>query len=309
MTTPPLPPLNVALVGPHTAPAGTRALFDDIQDVMGVPWVAALWQAYAAYPGVLRLFWRAVRPVTASAAFLDATLDLTRVAHASVARWYEPGPAVLGLALPPTVRRQVTWELDAFEYGNPQLLLQQHMIVRALSREPSSSAAPPPLPSVARGVSAFRRPEIRMVGDDEAPAPVRGTFERIRAVLGLPVVNSDYRALAKWPDLLAITWSDIEGWFGFNSYLALRAELSQTATAMAGAVMGEVELDPAEVRNALSESVEWHTLERLMALFAGLLPGLIVNVAMIRRAVDRAAPVSPRAAEGAPFPAVDDGAA
>lgn len=38
------------------APVEIKSIFEDIQDIMGIPWVPANWQSYAMYPRVLQLF-------------------------------------------------------------------------------------------------------------------------------------------------------------------------------------------------------------------------------------------------------------
>ena len=44
------------------------------------------------------------------------------------------------------------------------------------------------------------------VDEEMAPAPTRKIFDELKRTFGMPVVNSDYRALARWPDFLQAYW-------------------------------------------------------------------------------------------------------
>ena len=42
-----------------------------------------------------------------------------------------------------------------------------------------------------------------------ADASTRLVFDDVKAVLGLPFLNTDYRALARWPSYFALAWADL----------------------------------------------------------------------------------------------------
>src|SRR5687767_14582958 len=105
----------------HTSPEN-RALLTEIQDALGIPWAPANWRAYALCPLAMRLLWERLLPLILSDSFLKESLGITRTVYRDVAGWYQPAADV---ELTPSDRARIQWELDAFEYGNGQLLLQQ----------------------------------------------------------------------------------------------------------------------------------------------------------------------------------------
>lgn len=41
-------------------------------------------------------------------------------------------------------------------------------------------------------------------------APTRMIYEDVKTTLKLPFINTDYRALARWPSYFAIAWQDLK---------------------------------------------------------------------------------------------------
>ena len=111
------------------APPEIRVRYGEIQDAMGVPGPPANWTAYAAHPGVMRLFWERLAPAVTAERFLRDALAIAEPAYRAVAGWCRPSH---NTALPEHDRRRIGWELDAVELGNPQLLIQQTAPSRAI---------------------------------------------------------------------------------------------------------------------------------------------------------------------------------
>jgi len=274
-----------------------RARFEDIQDTMGVPWPPANWRAYAMYPDVMKLFWERLKPAVATDPFLRDALEITERAYRGASDWYRPGyrPELSADDL-----RRIEWELDAFEFGNPQLLIQQAALSRALRGETAGQegGAQP-----RRQPNAYRGPEISMIDEQQAAEEVKRLYQDIKQTLGLPVVNSDYQALAKWPGFFGPAWSDAKQWRQRNEYRRLQQELGRMADEAAGRLRPAVRLDEREVRDALGEPAEFENLERMVPMFTQLLPGLILNDALFRIAAAGGRPVSAPRPEGAAAPA------
>jgi len=58
--------LQIQPVQKSQAPPGIQALFEYIQDTMGIPWPPANWRTYALYPAAMQLFWNYLKPVVAT---------------------------------------------------------------------------------------------------------------------------------------------------------------------------------------------------------------------------------------------------
>lgn len=271
------PRIHLVRVGQETPEV--KGILADIQDAMGIAWPPANWRAYAMYPGVMRLFWERLKPMTATEAFLRDALRITELAYRDVSRWYTPGRRVR-LSLEDASR--VEWELDSFEYGNPQVLIQQVVLTRVmqgLSSGRKGKVGPRHLPS------RYRWPEIQLVDEQNAPGEVPVLYQEIRRVLGLPLVNSDYQALAKWPGFLKQVWEDVARWRTRSHYGRLERELADMGNVAAQRLSPPVMIARTELLDALGDESELENLRQMVQMFTQLLPGLIINDALSRIAV------------------------
>ena len=67
-----------------------------------------------------------------------------------------------------------------------------------------------------------------------ADAPTQGVYDDIMATLGLPFVNTDYRALARWPSYFALAWSDLKPSAQTTPHKALANRVYDRAPELAG---------------------------------------------------------------------------
>lgn len=116
-----------------------------------------------------------------------------------------------------------------------------------------------------------------------ADAPTRAVFEDLKSVLGLPFVNTDYRALARWPTYFACAWLDLRPKINTEAYRSICTAIHESAVGLTlealpnpGALNGEV-LRAAAARDASIEEVL-----NVCRLFQWLLSGLVTNVAYFR---------------------------
>ena len=76
------------------------------------------------------------------------------------------------------------------------------MVERSAARVPASSRVPYWM-RASRGRS---RPRLEIVTEEDASPAVRECFDEITATLGFPVVNVIFRAFARYPRFLALSW-------------------------------------------------------------------------------------------------------
>ena len=188
------------------APPEVKACLSDIQDTMGIPWKPANWENYATYSEVMQLFWQRLKPAVATEAFLRNSIAIAERAILEVNHWYQPDR----IDLSPSERQQIQRELNAFTFGNPQLLIQQVALSRALQGEIVGRDGTEPR----HGASPYRHTEIQLLDEQavEERSPQLQQYQDIRQTLGLPFVNSDYQALAKWQTFFLPAWEDVKQW-------------------------------------------------------------------------------------------------
>lgn len=288
--------LKVHPVKKQEAPPEARALLDDVERTMGLPWPPASWLTYAQFPGVMRLFWERLKPSVATEESLEDALGITARAYREVGKWYRPR---FRPSLPPEVRQRIEWEIDAFEFGNPQLLIQQAALSRAL-RGSTVGRERPAEPR--RHPIGYRRSEIRLIDEQSAPPEVGQLYADIRQTLDVPVLSSDYQALGKWPAFLGPASEDAKPWLLSDEYSRLLLDLSLMAAEAAGRLTQPLRIGQDELLAALPNAGDRQVLQQAVGLFTHLLPGLIANDALFRLGIAAGRPVAPLRPEGAPAP-------
>lgn len=266
------------------APPDLRPVLEEIQEAMGLPWLPFPWATYARRPALLRLFWSRLSAFTANDLFLRESLAIAGSAHLEASSWYRSASGIR-LAEIAGENPSLSRELDAFEFGNPQVLIQQLALSRLLAgHEVGEDGRGMP-----RRPAPFRHPEIDYPDWDSLDPGLQALVRHIRHAWSLTMPVPEALALAKWPRFLEHGWEEIRAWRLRPEYRSLRRKV---------AAMGEDALERLrprlkpltgpELAAALADAEEGHGgLDRLkdqVMSFTLILPGMILDNALLRMA-------------------------
>lgn len=276
-------------VAEEDAPAPIKAIYDDVRATLRVPMVNLIFRVLAGQPDYLHLAWRQLKP-NAATVFFEESADVIRARAVD---------GVAGLATPPGAEpAAVANALRIFHYVNPKLLLAVAALRAATSgqypqlEELPAGAKRQIAPGVPEGASA-----PATVDPSSASPAVAALFDDITSTLGLPVVNSDYRALAAWPSYLESAWTALKPLTQRAEYLALNRDLRAMADEAVMVFPFRIETNPHTLRHCGLSERDIDTVRFTLDQFYRLLPGLIVNVSFFAAgAFDR------DAARTSPFP-------
>ena len=276
----PIPPVHPL---PEVRAEGeTRALYDETKRVLQVPWMGVVTMAYAHYLPFYRALWAGARPIFESAQLVDACRGLRRDVESRVAA-LDPPPisrrlGALGYA--PGEVDQIRQMVEVFSHGN-----FLYAVLATLTRVAMEGQALPPR----RGATRFEgrhAPEVSvplvLMEAHHVDAPTRALYGDIRSTLGLPFVNTDYRALARWPSYFHLAWGELKPVVATASYESTVRGLHEALVECARALPNPGGLSAEEVRAAAAGSGPFEEVLAVCRLFQWLLPGLIVNVAFFR---------------------------
>jgi hypothetical protein len=115
-----------------------------------------------------------------------------------------------------------------------------------------------------------------------ADAPTRAVYDDIMATLGLPFVNTDYRALARWPSYFAMAWGDLKTSAVTAPHKALSDRVYERALELAGGLPNPGGLNADALQKAAQADAPLSEIRPVAELFHYLLPELVVNVAYLR---------------------------
>jgi hypothetical protein len=281
---------------PEEADERIRPVYEDLKQVLRVPFVNLIFRTLVNYPDYLVPAWERLRPVLRTRAFEQAADELRAGALP------EPAPDAPGMDWKSIGELdRIRAFNDTTHYVLPKLLLVAVALDQA-SFGPAPAAAEPPTEDnstqeiplgVAEGTT-----KAQMVAPEEARGRVRELFQQIKGRHNHSLVPSYYRVLGNWPDFLEAAWSRIEPLAGSTVFEDRKRDLidrSQEAVhALPVAGMDELELDEAqstEIRSVLA------------AFRLKFIPEMLIDVAMIEALLD-----GPEAARSSRFSAAERGA-
>lgn len=275
---PPIHPL------PEYAVAGERAArYADMKQVLQVPWMGVVTMAYAHYPTFFGELWRGLKPLCASVPFVQAAQALRTLAE-SGAPTLAPYSIVSRLNAAGYGEREIAdirGMIEVFSHGNPLYLLIA-TVVRLLLEGGEMRAQREAPPFDGRHAPPLRVPFVLMEAH-HADGPTRALYDDVKATLGLPFVNTDYRALARWPSYFAAAWADLKEIVGMPVYETQCETIHTRAVTMAQDLPNPGALSAAVLKQAAEADAPLTEVLEVGRLFQYLLPGLIVNVAVFRQ--------------------------
>jgi hypothetical protein len=277
-------PLPAIHPEPEYRASGRRAAwYEDVKNTLQVPWMGVVTMAYAHYPNFFAELWRGLQPLAASVPFVQASRELREIAEA---RAVGLGPAPIerrlhALGYAPRELGQIRATIEVFSHGNfPYLLIAT--LARLLLEGGEARGAAQAERFTGRHAPADEVPLVLMEAH-HADAPTRAVYEDIKATLGLPFVNTDYRAFARWPSWFALGWSEIRPLVQSAGHEAACQAVHEQALRMVSTVLPNPgALSGQALRAAAAADAPLEEIVQVARLFQWLLPGLVVNVALLR---------------------------
>jgi hypothetical protein len=271
---------KLKLVGEGEAPERTREIYDETKQALGVPHVNVIFQAFAAYPIFFDLHWRTFRPLLETQEFFDLAERLRGHAYTRVHTYFAVPDfcaQVDELRFSPGAKDELTRVVELFHYNNPPLLLIAAAQLQAFDNpvgEDREARRP------ARHPMFSERPIL--VEEDTAGPNIRKIYDDIKRTLGLPFVNTDYRAFARWPDFLLAYWEVLRKAVQSPLYNESMYVTRDTAWSLVREFPLPVELTVSQLNEAGMADEEISSLVRLTELFVNALSGLVLNLAMAK---------------------------
>lgn len=282
--------VTVRPVPEHRADAELEAVYRDLKTTFGVPWVGVITQAVAHYRPLFVEAWRQFQPSAASHYF-ESRCDAIRLrAWEEVQNAFEvPGhdAKLRSVGYSDIEISCIRATLDIFDYGNPKYLVLATAIQQSLcngrrlgNRTVSNPRDRMPRPSIRQ-----TEPIPVMVEEHHALSGLGAVYDDIKATLRLPFVNSDYKAMARWPSYLALAWDGLRSEIDSDAYQLIRQRLHDQALQAVEDLPYTFHVPKARAIEVGLSDADACELMQVISLFQWLLPGLILNVTWFKQAL------------------------
>ncbi|MBT5037390.1 MAG: hypothetical protein HOM52_02665 [Rhodospirillaceae bacterium] len=267
----------------YAAEGELAARYGDMKAVLQVPWMGVVTMAFAHYPNFFGELWRGLRPLCASQPFVAAVRELRAYCEDEVENLGPPAinarlaEAGYGAREVDNIRAMI----EIFSHGNfPYLMIAT--LTRSLLLGGSFGQAG----DTAAAFEGRHAPDVSqpflLMERHHADGPTQAVYDDIMATLGLPFVNTDYRALARWPSFFALAWGDLKPSAQTAAHKALANRVYDRALALANGLPNPGGLNAEALQAAAQQDAPLGEILPVTELFHYLLPQLVVNVAFFR---------------------------
>jgi len=257
--------------------------YDEMKRVFQVPWMGVVTMAYAYYPTFYGHLWEGVKTLCASKSFVDASQDLRNFPEQQVVS-LTPNPLAEALSNMGYAARElgnIRDSVEIFSHGNfPYLLLAT--LTRGLleGQEPLSPK------TKADAYAGRHAPEVSvpflLMESHHADEPTQAVYHDVMATLGLPFVNTDYRAFARWPSYFALAWQQLRPHISTQAYNARVLSVHEHSIELVNNLPNPSGICAASLQAAAQTDARLDEVLQMSRLFQWLLPGLVTNVAFFR---------------------------
>ena len=266
-------------VAESEATGRTREIYAEIKSALGVPYVDVVFQAYGAYPEFLDLLWTSVEPALQTREFFALAERLradayTRVhSYLAVPDFCKP---IAELRFSEGARKELTETAELFYYSDPILLMLSAAMFQAFDQPLGHKVRPQPGPR-----PIFQRLPL-FIPEPTAPPITRRIYDDIVRTAGTPVVNTAYRAFARWPDFLAHYWSVLRPITNSAVYHESLFGVNDTAMALAQELPVVLDLQLQRMEQAGIGDQAAQDIQGMTKIFVHSLAGLVLNVAIAK---------------------------
>jgi halocarboxylic acid dehydrogenase DehI len=269
---------KLLLVREREAEGRAAEIFSEIKQALGIPFVPVFYQALAAYPAFLDQHWRAFSPLVSTNQFFHLADRLRGEAYTRMHNYFQISDLcepLTEMSFTEGAKHQLGDVIDLFNYTNPLLLV----IVSAqlLAFEQPIGADVIGQAAGAEHPRLLERPTL--VEEKVAAAPVKKIYEEMKRALGVPVVNTDYRAFARWPDFLREYWKALRPIVQAPSYREQQRGLCESSEAMVRELTTRLDFSPDKVEEMGLDDKQLESALRVTQTFQNVLSGLMLNVA------------------------------
>jgi hypothetical protein len=262
----------------------TRRIFHEIRQALGVPVLRIFFPALAAYPEFLRLHWNLLQPVVESSGFFACAGRLRAESYTRAHNYFRIPDLCASLEqarFSAGARQELTAAMELFHYRDPLLLL---LFCAQLQAFEGPTGTPHPAQGQAEHPVYAERPVF--VEEENASSVVHRRYDEIRHTLDLPYVNTEYEAMARFPDFLNVYWDFLHPLLQSPLYQECQYALRDSAWNLARELPGPLELSTEQLIQGGVKPEDIASVARILDLFVKNLSGLVLNVAIAKIALE-----------------------
>ena len=272
---------RLPLVRESEANGETLQVYEQAKQILGVPYVSAMFRALAVYPKFLELFWQSVRPALETQQFFHLGDRLRAEAYTCVHNYLSLPELSAARDLPRETQQEIRETIEIFHYLDPLMLLLATTQMAAFER---------PVGQLPAGKTPAQHPIFvrpPLLAEEETASPeAKAIYEDMKPAFGSTALNTAYLALGRFPEFLENYWKVLKPITQSPLYTLSHAGVRETAWALVSEFPAPVELSSGRLSDIGLAAEEITAVARISELFVEGLSRRIVNVAVAKICVE-----------------------
>jgi len=281
----PYPVPKIIVTPEYLAKGNLKKSYTDTRLAFNVPWMGVVAMAFAKYPFFYNSLWQYMHPLTKSIEFEKLCKKLVII---SKKKALELKPKSLRKNLKKINYndfeiKKINEVNQIFTTGNMPYLIMA-TIARIFLGEGE----------LINTKSFKKNKSTSLIADDNymllieqhhANKSLKEIYKSIKSNLGLPFLNSDYRAFARWPSYFEMAWKSFLPALLSSKYEQKVLEIHNFIIKEALLLPNPNKIKSIQIINAAKKDKKLNEIKKVVNLFQWLLPGLITNVAFMREQI------------------------
>jgi hypothetical protein len=273
---------SIQPVWEHIADDALRTSYERYKATYQVPWVGVFALAYARYRNFFDLWQSGLAELSESREYVETVLALRHSVENAVTELSPPPIAgrLRDMGYSNREMDDIRQTIEIFSHGNfiqlPSAFATRHLLEGGSLGK--STTVTPYGKTHAPDVSVpFIMVEPHHTLDDH-----KNLYGDVMKTLGLPFVNSDYRAFSRWPSYFALAWGDLRPHTSTPQHEAIAQRMHDEILNAVSDMPNPAGLTGEKLLEAAEKDGDVENLLALVRFFSWLIPGLLINVAFFR---------------------------
>ncbi len=281
----PIPVPKVVVTPEYLAKGNLKKSYTYTKSAFNVPWMGVVAMAFAKYPYFYNALWEYMHPLTKSIEFNKLCKKLVIISKQKALE-LKPKTLIKNLkkiGYDNYEIKKINEVNKIFTIGNMPYLIMATVARIFLNQGELISISPYKKNTTISKKS--NKNYLLLIEQHHADNSLKELYKSIKTNLGLPFLNTDYRAFARWPSYFVMAWKNFLPALLSNKYEEKILEVHNFIIKETLLLPNPYKIKSTQIIDAAKKDKKFHEIKKVVSLFQWLLPGLITNVAFMREQI------------------------
>ena len=281
----PFPVPKIQVTPEYMAKGRLKESYSSTKSAFDVPWMGVVAMAFAKYPHFYNTLWKYMYLLSKSNEFNNLCKKLVNISKRKAIE-LKPKSIIKKLkkiGYDEYEIKKINEVNKIFTIGNmpyltmatiARILLEKGELLNRSSYKKNK-----------HNKKSNNQKHLLLLEQHHADDSLKEVYKSIKSNLGLPFINTDYRAFARWPSYFIISWKYFLPTLLSQEYEKKVLEIHNFIIKESLLLPNPNKLTSIQIITAAKRDKKLNEIKKVVNLFQWLLPGLVTNVAFMREQI------------------------